>query len=265
MTTAVAVDHRTMLLALRAAIRTARQNPEPSTLGALSRALLALPTESFHWSLEDGHQRVLKAVEFAEGSQLFPRIDHMDDAVTDLTRMVPSWTPAYATVAMADTLRLLAVCHDRRADMEDRPLDPWSRAAEAGTRLVAIMLRRTDARPADALMVRTAAEFAARMRMAVASGAVLGASNLASEAARVYRLFPIGPRMPFENGGSPGWTRRVGGTTYRFELLGVDWHHPDYPHGRVEVRIPGSYEVVRSFTLTARTSRKAIDRFVSSL
>ncbi|MFI9052473.1 hypothetical protein [Streptomyces sp. NPDC053427] len=265
MTTAVAVDHRTPLLALRAAVRAVRENPGPSTLGALSRAILALPTESFHWRLEDGHQRVLKTVELAEESQLFPRIDHMGDAVTDLTRMMPSWTPAYATVAMDDVLRLLATCRERRSDMEEHPLDPWSRAAEAGTRLLAIMLRRTDARPADALMVRTAAEFAARMRTAVASGAVLGASYLASEAARVYGLFPMGPRRPFENGGSPGWTRRIGGTPYRFELLGIDWRHPDYPHGRVEVRAPGSPEVVRSFTLTARTSRKAVHRFVSSL
>ncbi|MEV0487310.1 hypothetical protein AB0I69_42760 [Streptomyces sp. NPDC050508] len=265
MTTAVAVDSRTSLLALRAAVRAVRQNPEPSTLGALHLAVQALPTESFHWNLEDGHQRVLKSVEFAEESHLFPRIGHMNDAVTDLTRTLPSWTPAYATVAMADVLRLLAVCHDHRADMEDHPLDPWSRAAEAGARLVAIMLRRTDARPADALMVRTAGEFAALMRTAVAANAVLGASNLAKEAARVYGLFPMGPRMPFENGGTAGWTRRLGGTTYRFELLGVGWHQPEYPHGRVEVRIPGSYEVVRSFTLTARTRRKVIDRFVSSL
>jgi hypothetical protein len=89
---------------------------------------------------------VLRTVEFAEGSQLFPRIDHMERAVADLARMMPSWVPPYASEPMADVVRLLAVCHERQADMEERPFSPWSRAAEAGTRLVGIMLRRTGSR-----------------------------------------------------------------------------------------------------------------------
>ncbi|WP_330335666.1 hypothetical protein OHS33_39195 (plasmid) [Streptomyces sp. NBC_00536] len=264
MTITTAVDHAALLRALRAAVRAVRTAPGLDTLAALSSALLAFPTESFRWNLEDGHLRVLKAVQFAEESQHFAVIDHMDDAVTDLTRMQPSWTPAYATVAMADAVQLLARCHDRRADMEEQPFDPWSRAAEAGTRLVAILLRRTDARPADTVMVRTSAEFAARMRAAVASNAVLGASQFAEEMARVWGLFRIGPRRPYRNGGAVEWTRRLGGVSYRFELVEPGWH-PDHPHGRVRVFRGDLREPERSVSLTARTSRKVIDRFVSSL
>ncbi|MFD4933469.1 hypothetical protein [Streptomyces virginiae] len=261
MTTAVPVDHRTPLLALRSAMRTVRQTPEPLTLLALSSAVLALPAESFHWNLEDGQQRVLRSIELAAENPLFAQVDRMDDAVTDLTRMTPSWNPAYATAAMAEVLQLLALCHERQPEMDAHPSAPWSRAAEAGMRLVDIMLRRTDSRPANALMVCAAAKFADRIRTAIAFNAVTGASQLAFEAARRYGLFPIGGRVPM-NATADGWTRRIGKGTYSFEVFG---RHPEHhPYGRLEVRRVGTDDV-RSVPLTARTSHKAITRFLNSL
>ncbi|MFD7764119.1 hypothetical protein [Streptomyces microflavus] len=264
MTTAVAVDCRSLLLGLRAAIRAVRENPGPSTLSALSGALLAFPTDEMGTFLVDGHGRVIGFAEMTERNPLFERINHMDDAVVDLTRQMPSWTPAYATVAIGDVMRLMAVCHDHRADMEEHPFDPWSRAAEAGTRLIGILVRRTDARQANDLMVRTAAEFAARLRSAVAANAVRGASQFAAEFARTTPgLFRIGARTPRSNGGMTEWTRIFGRTTYHFALCKPGWSEA-YSDGYVAVR-RGLDASVRIVPLTARTSRKAIDRFVSSL
>ncbi|MGW0757090.1 hypothetical protein ACWD1Y_11480 [Streptomyces sp. NPDC002814] len=266
MTTAVAVDFRTALLAFRAAIRAVRQSPEPSTLGDLSRAVLALPLGPGN-AVEDSadYLSVLGALERAEESQLFPRIEHMVTSVADLARTVPSWTRnPYATEATADVVRLLAVCHEWQADMEEHPLSPWTRAAEAGTRLLGIIMRRTDARPAEALMVQTAEEFARRLRAAVSNTAVGMASRFSEYVARVYGLFAIGPRLPWMNGGTVTWSRLLGSTRYVFELT-QPGDHPDYPHGRVTVRRNGTYEPGHTFSLTARTRRKVIDQFVSSL
>ncbi|MFJ5142962.1 hypothetical protein [Streptomyces sp. NPDC088707] len=259
------VDYRTPLLAFHAAIRAVRQSPGLSTLAALSRAALALPGGPSN-VVQDSEMYVslLRVLERAEESQLFGRIDHMDDAVTDLTRMMPSWTPAYATVAMSDAMRLLSLCHEYRADMEEHPLDPWSRAAEAGTRLVGIILRRTDARQANDQMVRTSTEFADRMRSAVTWTAVMAAAHFAEYAARRYGLLPIGPRIARMNGGRAEWTRVLGSQRWVFELT-EGGYLEDFPHGRVIVRLSGSYEPTRTFALTARTRRKALARFVSSL
>lgn len=265
-TTAVAVDYRTVLLSFRAAIRAVRQSPQPCTLAELSRAALQLPESEFNALVHDEkHVALLRALEFAQESQLFPRIAHMVTTVEDLSRLVPNWTPRpYAAEATANVVRLLAVCHERQADMEEHQLSPWTRAAEAGTRLLGIILRRTDKRPADALMVRTAKEFAERMRAAVAETASKMAAQFAEYAARVYGLFPIGPRLARMNGGCVEWSRLIGSTRYHFELAEGGWIE-GFPHGRVIVRRSGSSQPIRTFALTARTSRKAIARFVDSL
>ncbi|MET9528168.1 hypothetical protein [Streptomyces coeruleorubidus] len=266
MTTAVATDYRPALLAFRAAVRSVRQSPEPSTLAELSRAALALPGGPSNAVLDhEHHVSLLRALEFAEESQLFPRIAHMVTTVEDLSRLMPSWTPhPYAAEATADVVRLLAVCHERQRDMEEHQLSPWTRAAEAGTRLLGIILRRTDKRPADALMVRTAEEFAGRMRAAVAETAVMMSARFAEYAARMYGLFPIGPRLARMNGGYVEWSRLLGTRRYVFELAEGGWIE-GFPHGRVTVRRTGSYEVIRTFALTARTRRKVLDQFISSL
>ncbi|MEU1221296.1 hypothetical protein [Streptomyces microflavus] len=265
MTTAVAVDYRTPLMTFRAAVHRVRQSPEPSTLADLARAALALPGGPRD-TVTDNEKYVslLRTLEFAEESQVFPRIDHMVTTVGDLARMTPSWFRPHEPEGTADVVRLLAMCHERQPDMESSPLSPWTRAAEAGTRLLGIMLRRTNARPAEALMVRTAEEFAARMRAAVAHAAVTTAAHFAEYAARAYGLFPIGPRIARMNGGYIEWSRIFGTRRYTFELIeggGLE----GFPHGRVTVRRTGSYEVFRTFALTARTRRTVIDRFTDSL
>ncbi|GHH31561.1 hypothetical protein [Streptomyces rubradiris] len=259
-------DYRASLLAFRAAIRAVRQSPGPATLAELSRAALALPGgPSDSVTDDDKHVMLLRALEFAEDSQLFPRIDRMVTTVDDLSRSVPSWTPRpYAAEATADAVRLLAMCHEQQPDMEQHPLSPWTRAAETGTRLLQIILRRTDKRPADDLMVRTAKEFAERLRAAAAHRAVMVAAQFAVYAARMYGLFPIGPRIAQMSGSYVEWTRMFGTVRYRFTLAEGGWND-GFPHGRVTVVRTGSYESVRTFALTVRTRRKLIDQFVSSL
>ncbi|MGW7090005.1 hypothetical protein ACWGH2_41850 [Streptomyces sp. NPDC054871] len=266
MTTAVDVDYRTPFLALRAAVRAVKESPEPLTIADLSSAVLALPGGPSD-AVQDSSQYVmlLRALEQARESQIFPRIAHMVTTVEDLARSMPSWTPRpYASEAAADVVQLLALCHEWQPDMEERQLSPWTRAAEAGTRLLGIILRRTDARPADALMLRAAEELARRLRTAVAYGPVRMATQFAEYAARVYGLYPIGGRIARMNGGYVEWSRLLGQTRYHFELIEPGWLE-GFPHGRVTVRCSGTYAVVRTVSLTARTSRKTIDRFVSSL
>lgn len=265
MTTPVAVDYRTPLLAYRAAVHHARQFPEASTLAELSRAALALPGGPRN-ALGDSERRVslLRTLEFAKESPLFPRVEHMLTTVCDLTGVPPRWTRPHETEATANVIRLLAVCHERQADMESHRLSPWTRAAETGTRLLGIILRRTDARPADALMTRTAAEFADRMRTAIVHMAVGSAAHFAEYAARVYGQFPIGPRAAARtNGGSIEWSRVLGMRRYVFELFEPGWFVA-FPHGRLTVR-SGSYELIRVVALTARTRRTVLDRFTDSL
>lgn len=266
MTTPVSVDHRSALLAFRAAIRAVRKSPGPSTLSTLGSIALGLPGGPGN-AVEDSADYVslLGALERAADSPLFPRINHMVTAVHDFARLVPSWTPhPYAAEATADVVRLLAVCHEHQADMEEKPLSPWTRAAEAGTRLLGIILRRTDARPADALMVRTAEEFARRLRAAVAYTAMAMASHFSEYVARAYGLFTIGRCYPWMNGTTVAWSRLLGSTRYVFELT-EPGALPDFPHGRVTVRRANTYEPSHTFALTARTRRQVIDQFVSSL
>ncbi|MGW7594441.1 hypothetical protein, partial [Streptomyces rubiginosohelvolus] len=189
----------------------------------------------------------------------------MATAVEDLARLKPSWTLPHESEAMADVIRLLAVCHERQADMESAPLSPWTRAAEAGTRLLGIMLRRTDKRPAESLMSRTGWEFAARMRTAIVHTAALTAGHFAELWARRCGLFPIGPRLARSDGGSYiEWTRVIGQHRYAFELVKDGWRD-GFPHGLVTVRQSGAYEPVRTFALTGSTDRKAVDRLIASL
>ncbi|MFJ8301318.1 hypothetical protein ACIQ9R_36205 [Streptomyces sp. NPDC094447] len=263
--TAVAVDYRTPLLAFRAAVRAVRQDPGLSTLMDLSQAAHALPGGPANKVLDsEASMGLLRVLERAEETQLFARIDHADDTVVDLTRLTPSWIPAYSSDAMSEVTRLLALCHENRPDMEEYPLDPWTRTAEAGTRLIGILLRRTDARPLNDLMVRTSAEFAGRMRTAVAWTAQMTAAHFAEYAARVYGLFPIGPRVAQTNSGVARWSRVLGTRRYVFELT-EGGYLEDFPHGRVVVRLSGSYEPIRTFALTARTRPKALAQFIGSL
>ncbi|MFD5079530.1 hypothetical protein [Streptomyces sp. NPDC058371] len=259
-----AADPRTSLLAFRAAVRRARHSPTPSTLGALRRAVLPLSEGQPSSLIDERRMPVLRLLELAEESPLFPRIDLMMSTVVDLTRLMPSWMPPYAAEAMANVMRLLAVCHEHQTDMEEHPLNPWSRAAEAGTRLVGIILRRTDPRPADALMLRTAEEFARWMKAAVAHAAVATAAQFAELVAREYGMFPIGPRIGRMNGGAVEWSRLIGATRYDFRLFEAGWIEA-FPNGRVDVRRSGSSEDFRTFPLTARTRRKVTDRFTASL
>ncbi|MGA5411513.1 hypothetical protein ACPCSC_30200 [Streptomyces lavendulocolor] len=263
---AVAVDYRSSLLAFRAAIRAVRNSPGPSTLSALGSIVLKLPGgpgNAVEGSADYG--ALLALLERAVQSPHFDDVDQMLSTIRGNAGLPPSWTPRpYATEATAHVIRLLAVCHDRQADMEEHPLSPWSRAAEAGTRLLSIILRRTDARPADALMVRAAEEFADLMRTAIAYVPMGKAIQFAEYAARVYGLFPIGHRYARTNGAQIEWTRVFGTVRYRFELT-EPGALPDFPHGRVTVRRSGTYEPSHTFALTARTRRKVIDQFVSSL
>ncbi|MGW0562852.1 hypothetical protein ACWDZ4_20090 [Streptomyces sp. NPDC003016] len=265
MTTGVAVDYRTPLLAFRTAVHRVRQSPEPSTLAELSRAALALPGGPRDKVTDDEkYIGLLRTLEIAEESQVFPRIDHMVATVENLAGMKPSWFRPHQAEATGDVVRLLAMCHEQQADMESSRLSPWTRAAESGTRLLGIMLRRTDARPAEALTVRTAEEFAGRLRTAVAYVAVATAAQFAEYAARIYGLFPIGGRIVRMNGSYIEWSRVLGTRRYTFELIEAEWLE-GFPHGRVTVRQAGSYEPIRTVALTTRTRRKVIDRFTDSL
>ncbi|MFD3815208.1 hypothetical protein ACFWRZ_09080 [Streptomyces rubiginosohelvolus] len=260
MTTAVAVDYRTPLMAFRAAVHRARQSPGPSTLAELSRAALAFPggPES------EEYVSLLRALEIAEESQLFPRIDRMVTTVRDLAGMTPSWFRPHEPEGTADVVRLLALCHERQPDMESNQLSRWTRAAEAGTRLFGIMLRRTDARPATDLMVRTAEEFAKRLRAAVTRPAVVAAIRFTHYATKVSGLFFIEGRIAHVNGGYVEWSRLIGTRRYVFELVDHGWLD-GFPHGRVTVRRSSSHVPIHTFALTARTRRKVIERFIDSL
>ncbi|MGC4950992.1 hypothetical protein ACLQ2N_32975 [Streptomyces sp. DT224] len=265
MTTAVALDYRTPLLAFRAAVHLVRLSPGPGTLAELSRAALALPATPSGPLMDDGNYvTLLRALERAEESQVFPVIDHMATAVEDLARSKPSWTLPHESEAMANVIRLLAVCHERQPDMEGAPLSPWTRAAETGTRLLGIMLRRTDKRPAESLMSRTGWEFADRLRSAIVHTAVLTAGHFADLWARRCGLFPIGPRVArIDCGYYVEWTRVIGQRRYAFELVQDGWRD-GFPYGVVTVRRAGT-ESVHVFALTDRTDRKVVDRFTASL
>ncbi|MFE1270585.1 hypothetical protein [Streptomyces sp. NPDC058758] len=263
--TTVAVDYRTPLLAFRTAVRAVRQDPGLSTLMDLSQAARALPGGPANKVLDsEQYVNLLRVLERAEESQLFARIEYSVYTVVELTRFEPRWTPAYSSDAMSEVTRLLALCHEYRPDMEEHRHDPWTRAAEAGARLIGILLRRTNARPLNDLMVRTSAEFAGRMRTAVTWVAQMTAAHFAEYAARVYGEFPIGPRVARENGSAiTRWTRVLGTRRYVFDLTEGGCLE-GFPHGRLTV-LSGAYEPIRAFALTARTRRKALDQFISSL
>jgi hypothetical protein len=82
--TTVAVDYRAPMHALRQAVRDLKDRPGPGTLSALTRVLLALPTEPFNNFTEETYWGVLRTVEVTEDNPLFARIDRMERAVTDL-------------------------------------------------------------------------------------------------------------------------------------------------------------------------------------
>ncbi|RSS95088.1 hypothetical protein EF903_05460 [Streptomyces sp. WAC05292] len=261
MTTAAAIDTRALLRTLRAAVRAVEASPGPDTLTRLSTALLALPGERLGGFVEDRLHTVLANVERAEENQLFPRIDNMLHTVRDQASMQPSWTPKYAGEMTPKVIRLLAVCHEQQADMEEAEHRPWARAAAAGTRLLNILLRRTDQRPAVRQLVAAAETFADRLRWAVAFTGTVQSAALGEALARQLGLFVIGPR---DHRPSEEWVRRIGHVAYRFTVIPPKTH-PDYPHGRVDVRRTGSHEVEHSFGLTTRTGPAVLDRLPDSL
>ncbi|MFD0352967.1 hypothetical protein ACFVHW_04345 [Streptomyces sp. NPDC127110] len=256
-----ATDHRALLRTLRAAVRAVVASPGPATLAQLSTALLAVPAEQLGGMAEEQIHVVLRNVDLAERNKLFSRIDRMVETVHDQASMRPSWTPAYAGEMVPQAIRLLAACHEQQEAMEEKPHLPWAQAAKAGTRLLDILLRRTDHRPAERLLITAAETFAARLRWATASIAAAHSAWYATSIARQHGLFAIEAR---DHRATDEWVRRIGHVAYRFVLIPPK-EHPDYPHGRVDVCRAGSYDVVHSFPLTARTGATVLDRFLGSL
>ncbi|MEU4969960.1 hypothetical protein [Streptomyces smyrnaeus] len=260
-----AVDRRAPLMALRAELNLLRAQPGLPALQRLAQAVEHLP-EGSNGRSEDAYCQALRAIDSAidETPEHFTRIARGMDHVRELASTPPSWISPSRGEAAAQVVQLLAMCHTREPDMERRPYSPWTRAAEAGTRLFTLMQRRTEARPAHAALLRAAEEFGTRLRAGLVRDVDVHAEWLALLYTEQMGLFPISTREALGEDWAVVWRRKLGTRVFRFELTLPDAQEPDAPHGRVVVRAPGG-QVRHSFPLTSRTRRVDLNRFINAL
>ncbi|MFD4933468.1 hypothetical protein [Streptomyces virginiae] len=252
------VDRSTLyplITAGQAAVRAAENHGTPEALAAVDRALCELPVNLLDTPADETLHGALHAVSLAEDAEEWKLLADVEHAVSLLLHKPDGLTLEHPAVMAVGKLAIR--CSVAGEDAGASVARAWHRGyllgMEALRAVSGTIYGSTDGRALDKAVM----EFRAAVRRAVPYAALRKTRLALVEAARSYSLFPIGMRQAMSPSSRWGWSRRIGTSTYHFEIEPPLFH--GHPYGSVAVRrtaADGTAGPVRYFPLGADEERR---------
>ncbi|WP_330342629.1 hypothetical protein [Streptomyces sp. NBC_00557] len=227
MTTAIRSELRTLITAAQQAIRDCEEHPAAGTLGELKERLENFPGDDLDQDAFDALDKACRllseAITCPEMSSTLDVIYAMNVMLRDGAEAKPEEEP---TVAAVVVLTSQCLTHFQETARTDIAKTAWERAYCNGVAAIAVLTKELPGYPDDwdqgvTHRVNHAVEaFLAAVRRAVAYRALYVARDALVDVAESALLFPIGGRQPVRGMEGLGWSRRIGGALYVFEVTG---------------------------------------------
>jgi hypothetical protein len=240
--TVVRTELYALVLAGQSAIRAVETYATRDKLTALDGALCALPVNVMDDQADRILHEAIRAVGLAEDAEEWALLSDVEQGVAQYLREPDGATMKHPAVRAL--VLLISACGSRfgkrvedpteRAIWEAHPeRQAWERAYLLGLEALREVGAAIQGAGPHQGLYKAMVDFRGAVRRAIPYGALYEVRRALVEAARSYGLFVIGMRQPTPVGGRWEWARRIGRSTYLFEveppLMGGD------PYGAVAV------------------------------